>query len=66
MVSLRHHHAIIFIVLSNSILPFNCRGLETPMEGNEALGSLQAAAEELRLHQLLLQGRVIIALQAIL
>ena len=55
MVSLRHHHNIIFIVLSNSILPFNCRGLENAMEENEALGSLQATAEELRLHQLLLE-----------
>ena len=36
------------------------------MEENEALGSLQAAAEELRLHQLLLQGRVVAALKAVL
>ena len=30
-----HHHAIIFIVLSNFILPFNCRGLENAMEEYE-------------------------------
>ena len=66
MMSLRHHHAILFIVPSNSILPFNCRGLENAMEENKALGSLQAAAEELLLHQLLLQGRVVVALQAVL
>ena len=35
MVSSRHHHAIIFIALSKSILPFHCRGLENVMEKNE-------------------------------